>query len=941
MTEHTNKAPRISRALGVLLAAALAACSGGGSTEHTDHGGAAAGTTLMAGRAVDGPLQGATACLDLDDDGACGSGEPASTATDAQGRWTLRVPAGQAALHRVVVEVPATAIDADTGAAVGTAFTLAAPAGGDVANVFVSPLTTLVQAHMDATGASRDEAAALVQAQAGLLATPLVDFGSDAATSRVARLAQLTALRQMIDLASLVGTTDRTGSVITAAEVARQVRAGLLAQLPAVAAAAADPVLAATSGAALQATLQATARMLAGESAVTAATVRAGATARRLASEPPFTQGEPTATLTALSFTDDNNWFMRSLQSSGTDTVADSNGYVRYYDVKQQSSGNAFTGFGITRGWATGVPQDRSGDVHWSGTAWAGCPLGDRFISKLRDAEGRSRYDYCHGRSQGTTVRRVVDISGQRLVDIVRDTIRSFPNGSSGVSYAQWGPVGPNGNGLERLGTDTFPTGSQIFYQTQTITGTAPAYDVRASNVVLAFNAAVSAGGDARATPSLACNVAAQTAASAQVEVTSLELLISRMGGKPCIYNQGGSAPNLSLNPDEWWGNSTVNLGDVTGANTLPANTGNFYNTTASVRVSFAATGNGVTFYNCYRRPNGVGGPRNCSIIGAGTYAIQTLGDARVLTFSTMPARAQRLTYVRLFVERGGKVYYGYRDPLGSVDLDLRLNMQAANAVLRKLGLPPLMPVTPPGQATGDRAATLSTLKGVWGGTDTNDTQAFVLRFGDNGRVLLAEAKPYLPTTRELAGFELGWIDWDPATKHVSGLLEVDTNLTSGLSHPRPEDAPVIVTADQIVGDGGPIGRLATDNAGLVGLWARESTTDLSVQHLAFFASGRFMLIDTVGGQDGSCNPTNTVAAQSGPPGVEYGRYTWDPVAGTLRAFGVLYDTNGCSGIFDSLASPPVTEDTVPLRLAADRRSFTVPDNNNTGVQTWYRIDPR
>src|SRR5205814_6523683 len=114
-------------ALSALCASLLAACGGGGSTTPPP---VQPTSVTISGVAADGPLQGATACYDLNDNGACDSGEPSSGPTDAAGRFSFDVDAAVAGQHRVVVVVPATAVDKDTGSAVGTAFTLQSPATG-------------------------------------------------------------------------------------------------------------------------------------------------------------------------------------------------------------------------------------------------------------------------------------------------------------------------------------------------------------------------------------------------------------------------------------------------------------------------------------------------------------------------------------------------------------------------------------------------------------------------------------------------------------------------------------------------------------------------------------------------------------------------------------------------------------------------------------------
>lgn len=95
----------------------------------------------MSGKAADGYLVGANVCLDLNANMACDTNEP-SAQTLTGGVFTLTIPNGvDAAAHPIVVQVSASTIDQDTGAAVGKPYVLSAPAGEPD---FVSPLTTVV-----------------------------------------------------------------------------------------------------------------------------------------------------------------------------------------------------------------------------------------------------------------------------------------------------------------------------------------------------------------------------------------------------------------------------------------------------------------------------------------------------------------------------------------------------------------------------------------------------------------------------------------------------------------------------------------------------------------------------------------------------------------------------------------------------------------------------
>ncbi len=948
MNKQLHSSALLAAAAAAVLLAACSGGGGGGADATPSPAPAPATTATISGRAVDGALAGASACIDLNDDGACGSAEPRSAPTTADGRWQIELAAAEAGRHAVIVEVPADAVDADTGAAVGRAFVLRAPATGTPGSqsVFVSPLTTLVAAEMEESAVSRAVAEQRVAARAGLLLSPLEDFTSaatDAArhAARTARLALLTQFEQADALAGAVGLKDLAGITIAAADVERQVRATVLAALGAIGEAAADPALAAQAGSTLQASLRSAATTLAAQSGLTVEVMRAANTARKLAEPVLANPPDVSGSLTALSYTGPSNWMMRALLQSSDDQVADAGNNQRYYDLRQQAVPNGVDGLAVTYAWSTGNPRSRAGDLHWNGSAWVACTLNQRSVTRARDAQGRSDYDYCDGSEVGTTVRRFVDIAGRTIADVVATGIRPYPGSSAGVAFRNWGP-----SDLGIFGSATFPEGSFLIYHSQTSTATAYTYDVQASNAVQGYNAAVSAGGDARATPTLACNDGAQTAAAAQVPVTTLETLIARNAATPCIYNPGGTSPNVTGPTNQWWGNSTLSLGELAGINTLPPGTGNFYNTNAALRVGFAATGNGATFWRCYRRSSD-NSPRNCSLMGLGTWKIQTLGDGRVLSFSLMPALAQRLGYTRVFVERGGQVYHGHKNPVGEVSVQPRLNLAAANEVAYALGLPRLRPITTPGTATGPRAAALATLKGAWSRMNSNGQDAAVLRMGTGGRFFLAEASPFQAGTLEQSGAELGWMDYDPVTRQPSAVIEVDSNLTSGLSHPGRNEPPVVVTDTAIdPQDGGnTLTRVQNAATGIVGLWALGSTTDLSVPHLAFFANGRFMLIDHQGAPGSGDCFNGTAGDGQCPPGVEFGSYTYDSVTGALRLFNLLYDTDGCSGAFSSCPAAVAqgavnTEANFATTLNAAGDTFTT-QRGADPTRTWFRIPNR
>lgn len=141
-----------------LICSALASCGGGGGGGGTS----APLATAITGVAVDGYIQGATVCLDLNLNQACDVSEP-STTTAAGGTFTLSISGlttAQVHAAHVLINVPSSAKDSDDGGqtlaqAGKSSFTLMAPAsayvsadGTSVTSAVVSPLTTLVSHDM-------------------------------------------------------------------------------------------------------------------------------------------------------------------------------------------------------------------------------------------------------------------------------------------------------------------------------------------------------------------------------------------------------------------------------------------------------------------------------------------------------------------------------------------------------------------------------------------------------------------------------------------------------------------------------------------------------------------------------------------------------------------------------------------------------------------------
>ena len=697
---------------------ALAAC-GGGSSSTTP----LATTTNVSTTVVDGALQNAVVCIDKNANGQCDADETQGK-TDASGNVTLAVPNEDVGKYPILAVVGTDAIDADNGP-VTTPYVLTAPA--DQTGV-VSPLTTLVQQTIASTGASTADAAQAVQDATGITVSLFQDFTKVAAptdgsvsAATVARMLVVTTQQQSTTIASTLGTTAIDGATITQADLDKAIQKKLLELLPDLVAALSDPaVLAATTPADKEAALLAAATTLVTNSGLTPDAV---ATVVAINTQTSTTTPVPTTTPTAgynlrsLSFTDASNYLIRVFTGSVAQATPDTNNNTRFVDRRVRSIG------GNIAKWGAGSDPWRGADLHWNGSAWVNCPINYESTSSVRDAQGNSVYNYCDGLETGKSNRATFDISGKTLAEVYAQALAA---GFTNLSIA---------NAATALGTATFPTGSSLFYQTVTPLTNAFAYypagansSAGTSNIVSQYSAAVSAGGTASAQASgTACNSTETTGNG--TNSTTLEGMIAAKTGTPCVFAPGsftyGGVTYSSGDKNEWWGNSTVGLGKI---GTAPVGSGpapGFYTTNTLLRVAFQGSGaNPVTYYACQERFNN-GSTRNCTSIGTGSYTITTLGDARALTLTNPPVQAAPLNYNRVFVERGGLIYFGYQSkPV--VNLSARLNTVASNALLIQLGLPTVDPEVPLALTAGSYQGTWDLRDSTTAVSPTNGTTVFI-----------------------------------------------------------------------------------------------------------------------------------------------------------------------------------------------------------------------
>ena len=350
-------------------------------------------------------------------------------------------------------------------------------------------------------------------------------------------------------------------------------------------------------------------------------------------------------------FADVNNWSVRAFESTEAQGVPDANGLVRFSEGRARKAG------GVEQEW--GDPGFTRTELSWDGSQWWNCPTDFEHTQTLRDAAGVSTSYYC--KTQVSVAKRGMrDVTGAAISDIVRE-IRAYPlvdpAGKSLGGYANWGPDPDSGI----LGTATFPTGSKLLYQTNTDIAYADTYN--AVDVVRVHSGEIAAGTCPDVPP-------------AAIDATSLEEVVSRNAGTPCVY-----PANLATGSrNEWWGNSSVAIGSFAGAApALP-----MYSSMRNARVGFGS-GNVATYYNCAVRASD-NSPRNCDAAGTGTYSIETVGDARVMRLAGVPAIAASITYDRLLVERDGAVYYGSRVKPQTSN-SIRMNDKAASAMFIQLGL--------------------------------------------------------------------------------------------------------------------------------------------------------------------------------------------------------------------------------------------------------------
>jgi hypothetical protein len=165
-----------------ITALSLVACGGGSSSnKNNDPSNNSEDLTSLSGKAADGYLINAVACLDVNSNSVCDSGEPSSR-TDNDGAFSFEASASDIAAYPVVVRAIANeTIDSDNpDTAITKSFSLTAPSG----STFVSPFTTLIyNVQKDNPALSNEAAKERVKSQFGLDIDPTSDYIASGNTS--------------------------------------------------------------------------------------------------------------------------------------------------------------------------------------------------------------------------------------------------------------------------------------------------------------------------------------------------------------------------------------------------------------------------------------------------------------------------------------------------------------------------------------------------------------------------------------------------------------------------------------------------------------------------------------------------------------------------------------------------------------------------------------
>ena len=645
-----------------LAGAAMLTIAGCGGGNNSDGGSPpAAATTAVSATVIDGAIGNATVCLDTNLNGSCDSGEP-SGKTDAAGSVTLQVLAADVGQYPLIAMVGTDAVDADTGP-VTTAYTLKAPA--DQALV-ISPLTTMVQAYLDNTGGSSADAATAVQSQLGLSGSVFADFTKDSsADGKLAgTLARLIVVTTQNQLTATQGAKGLDSQPLTAAQIDAAINARLIELLPSMALTVRDDLMLKNpelSIAEKEAQMAAAARQMADESGLTKGNIGAVVASqdKNAVAGPADEKAISTVSLRWFSFTSLNNYLIRAFEATAAQNTPDANGKTHYTEVRERKTGPD----SLVEEWGMGAHNwPRRSQIYWTGSEWFNCPLTFVHEATPVNTAGESESLYCNVMKNRST-RSNRDIAGLKMIDVVRQ-IRAYPGfDSAGGSFANWGPD-PDDSGIQStLGATVFPAGSVLSYRTVVDLGGTEYYDrTRRAQIPDSMDAKTATWSNATLAEFVDWNKGDFTGSANDVHGNNAFTLLNRDYIK------------LDANGDDALAYKRYMVGFE--ATTQKAR---FYQCEGDMKSRLETPPRNSTLF--------VEGKSTCEPLLETTYTIAAQGDGKVLRFASEPAQISAANFQnhRLFVERNGVTFVGYKDkPLTSKQQ--RLNEPAAEALFTQLG---------------------------------------------------------------------------------------------------------------------------------------------------------------------------------------------------------------------------------------------------------------
>jgi hypothetical protein len=580
-----------------LSAVFLSGCGGGGADSPST-------TSTVSATVIDGAIKNASVCLDKNNNGVCDAGEPSGT-TDANGKVNLTVSNSDVGKYPILAVIGTNAIDTDTGAVL-TPYVMKAPA--DQVGV-VSPLTTLVQAKIEATGATTAAALAAVKAQTGLLISPLADFTKDSgnadqkAAQILANAIVVITQEQGKLIAGAVGQATTTdGITVTQADLDKLVQQKVAEMLTDLVVAATDPDVQKAASATERVDIlktKASALLAASGIASPSGALAAVDISKQSSKETSATEPVASANVSSFTFSALSNYVLRIMSGTAAQNTPDSHNLVRYRENRFQA-----TSVGIAT-WGSGSSPKRGGDLHWNGSVWRNCPINWENTQTVRDAAGNSSYSYCDSRETGYGNRITVDVSGKSMATVYQSVReQGYTNLTIGTAEKpadKW------------LGNAAFPSGSKMHYSASTALSYAFQYYPGSDNYQYLPDAKYAAGDPA------ACK--AQPASS---ENTTFEQLIAALKGTPCINAPitvtGANGVTLSSGSrNENWALTTLNLGNI-GSAVIPyvsSYATSFYTGNIRLRAAFGTSPNSTVYYQCQQGYDG--STMNCTQIGTGT----------------------------------------------------------------------------------------------------------------------------------------------------------------------------------------------------------------------------------------------------------------------------------------------------------------------------------